>query len=95
MIEGTPEETEHPMATKQKLTASIGKFDILATYTYTKAVLDGATDTEAKERGMVAAIMGAKARSGHAISLNDYQTDKTAAERKKKTAYPVFRGALR
>ena len=44
---------------------SIGKFDILATYTYAKALLDGLDDDEAKERGMVAAIMGAKARLGH------------------------------
>jgi hypothetical protein len=30
----------------------IGKFDILATYTYAKALLDGAEDVEAKERGI-------------------------------------------
>ena len=44
---------------------SIGKFDILATYTYAKGLLDGLEDDEAKERGMVAAIMGAKARLGY------------------------------
>jgi hypothetical protein len=44
---------------------NIGKFDILATYTYAKARLDGLSEIEAKERGMVAAIMGAKAKLGH------------------------------
>ena len=68
------------MSTKKDI--SIGKFDILATYTYAKAVLDGATDSEAKERGMVAAIMGAKAKLGH---HQDYQAHKTAAEKKKAT----------
>jgi len=43
---------------------SIGKFDILATYAYAKALLDVMTDDEAKQRGMVAAIMGAQARLG-------------------------------
>jgi len=43
---------------------SIGKFDVLATYTYAKALLDGLGDGEANERGMVAAVMGAKARQG-------------------------------
>ena len=38
---------------------SIGKFEILATYTYARALLDGLDDDEAKQRGMVAAIMGA------------------------------------
>src|SRR3954452_12168046 len=45
---------------------SIGKFDILATYTYAKALHDGLDDDEAKRRGMVAAVMGARARMGHA-----------------------------
>ena len=45
----------------------IGKFDILATYSYAKALLDGTSTNEAKVRGIVAAIMGAKARQkGHA-----------------------------
>ena len=50
---------------------SIGKFDILATYTYAKALLDGLDDDEARERGMVAAVMGAKARSGHGGGTQD------------------------
>jgi hypothetical protein len=46
----------------EKSDVHIGKFDIMATYIYAKAVLDGAPEAEAKERGMVAAIMGAKAK---------------------------------
>ena len=66
---------------------SIGKFDILATYTYAKALHDGLDDDEAKQRGMVAAIMGAKAKLGHAGGghQDDYKADKEAAEKKKKT----------
>jgi hypothetical protein len=40
----------------------IGKFDILATYTYAKALLAGASEPDAKEQGIVAAIMGAKVK---------------------------------
>jgi len=66
---------------------AIGKFDILATYTYAKGLLDGLDDDEAKERGLVAAIMGAKARLGHASRSHGdgYKADKEAAEKKKKT----------
>jgi hypothetical protein len=66
---------------------SIGKFDILATYTYAKALLDGQDDNEAKQRGMVAAVMGAKAKLGHTGGSHqeDYKSQKEAAERKKKT----------
>jgi hypothetical protein len=66
---------------------SIGKFDILATYAYAGALLDGVDEDEAKQRGMVAAIMGAKARLGHTggSHTDDYKTDKDAAEKKKKT----------
>ncbi len=65
---------------------SIGKFDILATYTYAQALLDGLDDDEAKQRGMVAAIMGAKARLGIRREHHDeFQAEKDAAEKKKKT----------
>ena len=74
------------MATKKADDVSIGKFDILATYTYAKALLEGSDDSEAKERGMVAAIMGAKAKLGHAGSSHkDYHDDTKAAEKKKKS----------
>ncbi len=65
---------------------SIGKFDILATYTYAQALLDGLTDDEAKQRGMVAAIMGAQARLGiRKEHHEEFQAQKEAAEKKKKT----------
>ena len=66
---------------------AIGKFDILATYTYAKASLDGLDDGEAKEKGMVAAIMGAKAKLGHTGGghKDAFQAQKEAAQKKKKT----------
>ena len=66
---------------------SIGKFDILATYTYAKGLLDGLDEGGAKERGMVAAVMGAKARQGHTDGSHedDHKSQKDAAEKKKKT----------
>src|SRR5262245_43130871 len=65
---------------------SIGKFDILATYTYAHALLNGLDDDEAKQRGMVAAIMGAHARLGiRKEHHEEFQAQKEAAEEKKKT----------
>jgi hypothetical protein len=65
---------------------SIGKFDILATYTYAHALLSGTDDDEAKQRGMVAAIMGAQARLGvRKEHHEEFQAQKEAAEKKKKT----------
>jgi hypothetical protein len=65
---------------------SIGKFDILATYTYAQALRDGLADDEAKQRGMVAAIMGAQARLGvRRERPEEFQAQKEAAEKKKKT----------
>src|SRR5580698_10022835 len=65
---------------------TIGKFDILATYTYAKCLLDGHTEDEAKQRGMVAAIMGAQARLGiRKDHHEEFQAQKQAAEKKKKT----------
>ena len=74
------------MATKPPIEVSIGKFDILATYTYAQALLHGSDDDEAKQRGMVAAIMGAQARLGIRKEQHDeFQAQKEAAETKKKT----------
>lgn len=65
---------------------SIGKFDILSTYTYAQALLNGLNDDEAKQRGMVAAIMGAQARLGiRKEHHEEFQAQKEAAEKKKKT----------
>ncbi len=74
------------MAKKPPDDVSIGKFDILATYAYAKALLDGMDDDEAKQRGMVAAVMGAQARLGiRKEHHEEFQAQKEAAEKKKKT----------
>jgi hypothetical protein len=76
------------MAKKPPLEVSIGKFDILATYAYAQALLHGLDDDEAKQRGMVAAIMGAQARLGLGVRKEhqeEFQAQKEAAEQKKKT----------
>ena len=74
------------MAARTSGGASIDKFDILATYTYAKALLDGHDDDQAKQRAMVAAIMGANARLGtRGEHLDDFSSLKDSAERKKKT----------
>src|ERR1700678_2349615 len=65
---------------------SIGKFDMLATYAFARALLDGLDDDQAKQRGMVAAIMGAQARLGiRKEHHEEFQAQKEAAEKKKKT----------
>jgi hypothetical protein len=64
----------------------ICKFEIIATYTYAHALLTGMGDDEAKQRGMVAAIMGAQARLGIRREHDqEFQVQKEAAEKKKKT----------
>jgi hypothetical protein len=74
------------MTEKASRDVSIGKFDILATYTYAHALISGLDDDEAKQRGMVAAIMGAQARRGvRREHPEEFQAQKEAAERKKKT----------
>jgi hypothetical protein len=71
---------------KQK-DVSIGKFDILATYTFAKALLDDVAEDDAKVRGMVAAIMGARMRTGRYHGHEDhFPADKERAERKKKSS---------
>ena len=71
---------------KPSVEVSIGKFDMLATYTYAQALLHGLADDEAKQRGMVAAIMGAQARLGvRRDHHEEFQAQKDAAEKKKKT----------
>ena len=74
------------MAKQRPGDVSIGKFDILATYAYAHALLSGMDDDEAKQRGMVAAIMGAQARLGiRKEHHEEFQAQKEAAEKKKKT----------
>lgn len=73
--------------TSKRNDVSIGKFNILATYTFAGALLDGLDEDEAKQRGMVAAIMGARARLGGSSKSHhdEFKTQKEAAEKKKKT----------
>ena len=74
------------MAKEPSGDVSIGKFDILATYTYVHSLLSGMDEDQAKQRGMVAAIMGAQARLGiRKEHHDDFQGQKEAAEKKKKT----------
>lgn len=54
----------------------IGKFDILATFTYAQALRHDVPDGEARQRGIVAAIMGAKTKSGHTV---DHHAEKDRA----------------
>src|SRR3984885_16151542 len=73
------------MAKQSPEDVSIGKFDILAASTYAHALLNGLDDDEAKQRGMVAAIMGAQARLGiRKEHHEEFQAQKEAAEKKKK-----------
>ena len=48
---------EGSMTEEASSDVSLGKFDILATYTYAHALIGGLDDDEAKQRGMVAAII--------------------------------------
>jgi hypothetical protein len=65
---------------------AIGKFDILATYVYARGLIDGLNDDEAKQHGMVAAIMGAQAKLGiRKEHHEEFKAQKEAAEKKKKT----------
>jgi hypothetical protein len=72
------------MASEREM--SIGKFDILATFALAKALAEGYQEEDAKQRGMVAAIMGAQARLGiRSEHHEEFQSLKDAAEKKKKT----------
>lgn len=74
--------------TKASNDVTIGKFDILATYTYAHELLAGRDDDEARTRGMVAAVMGARAKQGHVHhghASDDFAARKEAAEKKKKS----------
>src|SRR5262245_11391918 len=74
------------MAKQAPSDVSIGKFDILATYTFAHALLSGLDEDEAKQRGMVAAVMGAQARLGvRKEHHEEFEAEKEAAEKKKKT----------
>ncbi len=66
----------------------IGKFEILATFTYAKALRDGRPDSEAKQRGIMAAVMGARSRGvsrGGPRAPADTRASKEGAAIKKQT----------
>jgi hypothetical protein len=66
---------------------TIGDFDVLATYTFVKAFLEGYKQDEAGQRGIVAAIMGSQARLGISKEHRDeFRGLRDAAEKKKQTA---------
>src|SRR5262245_45841552 len=74
------------MAKQPPSDVSIGKFDILATYTFAHALLAGHYEADAKQRGMVAAVMGAQARLGvRKEHHEEFEAQKERAEQKKKT----------
>ncbi|MBV8126287.1 MAG: hypothetical protein JO114_01330, partial [Planctomycetaceae bacterium] len=58
---GSSSAAEPPGTDAPRTDALIGKFEILATYTYAKALRAGLPEPEAKQRGIVAAVMGARA----------------------------------
>jgi hypothetical protein len=59
---GGQSDAEWPATAASHTGVLIGKFEILATFTYAKALRDGRPDSEAKRRGIMAAVMGARSR---------------------------------
>ena len=51
-----------PAVEKRESGPRIGKFEILATHVYVKNLRAGRSEVQAKERGITAAVMGARAR---------------------------------
>ena len=83
-----PPGTDAPRTVVPRTDVLIGKFEILATYTYAKALRDGLSEPEAKQRGIVAAVMGARARGvsrGGPRAPADSRTSKQGAATKKQT----------
>jgi hypothetical protein len=69
-------------------TVSIGKFEILAGYTYARALRDGWPDQEAKQRGIVAAVMASRVRGanrGGPRAKEDSSSPKQARQTKPRT----------
>ena len=85
---GSSSAAEPPGMDAPRTDALIGKFEILATYTYAKALRAGLPEPEAKQRGIVAAVMGARARGvsrGGPRAPADSRTSKQGAAIKKQT----------
>ena len=69
----------------------ISKFEILATYTYARALRDGLSETEAKERGITAAIMGSRARGANRGGPPGQPDSKPASEKTSKASEDTHR----
>ena len=71
-------------APRREADVAIGKFDILANNVYAHGLIDELKPDAAKQRGMVAAIMGAQAKRGIRKEHNEeLYAQKKAAEKKK------------
>ncbi len=85
---GSSSAVEPPATDAPRTDALIGKFEILATYTYAKALRAGLPELEAKQRGIVAAVMGARSRGvsrGGPRAPADSRTSKQDAATRKQT----------
>jgi len=85
---GSSSAAEPPGTGAPRTDTLIGKFEILATYTYAKALRDGLPDPEAKQRGIVAAVMAARSRGvsrGGPRAPADSKASKPGAATRKQT----------
>ena len=85
---GSSSAAEPPGTGAPRADPLIGKFEILATYTYAKALRDGLPEPEARQRGIVAAVMGARSRGvsrGGPRAPADSNASKQGAATRKQT----------
>jgi hypothetical protein len=91
---GSASAAEPPRTGASRTDLLIGKFEILATYTYAKALRDGLPEPEAKQRGIVAAVMGARARGvsrrGPRAPADSTTSNQGAASRKQTLTTATF-----
>jgi hypothetical protein len=71
---------------------SVGKFEILAAFTYAKALRNGWSEPEAKERGIVAAVAAVRARSGARGGPRASGDSTPAKEASRKKSKPLTAG---
>jgi hypothetical protein len=67
----------------------IGKFDLLATYTYAKGLRDGLSRGEAKLRGITAAVMGSRTRGASRGGPRGQVESKHTGEKAPKSKQPL------
>jgi len=91
---GSVSAAEPPGTGAPRAVALIGKFEILATYTYAKALRDGLPEPEARQRGIVAAVMGARSRGvrrgGPRAPADSNASNQGAATRKQTLTAATF-----